>query len=162
MGSIAMDKAGDMAGGYSVSSSSIRPSVRYTGRVPTDPSGTMEAEVNVVTGAGSQTGSLSRWGDYSAMTIDPVDDCTFWFTTEYMKTTGSFNWNTRIANFKFPGCGGAATPDYTLSASPTSVTVTQGSSGSSTITVTPSGGFTGSVSLSASGLPAGVTATFGT
>ena len=71
MGSIAMDQAGDMAVGYSVSSSTIRPSVRYTGRVPTDPAGTMEAEVNVVTGGGSQTGSLSRWGDYSAMTVDP-------------------------------------------------------------------------------------------
>jgi hypothetical protein len=102
MGSIAMDQAGDMAVGYSVASSSIRPSVRYTGRVPSDPAGTMEAEVNVVTGGGSQTGGLSRWGDYSAMTVDPVDDCTFWFTTEYMKTTGSFNWATRIANFKFP------------------------------------------------------------
>src|SRR6266404_9584991 len=53
MGSIAMDQAGDMAAGYSVSSSSIRPSVRYTGRVPTDPAGTMQAEVNVVSGAGS-------------------------------------------------------------------------------------------------------------
>src|SRR5262249_41705518 len=68
--------------------------------------------------------------------------------------------NTRIANFKFPNCGG--TPDFSLSASPASVTVTQGGSGSSTITVNPIGGFTGSVTLSASGLPAGVTASFGT
>src|SRR6266850_3847293 len=89
MGSIATDQAGDMAVGYSVSSSSINPSIRYTGRLPSDPSGTMEAEVNVVTGTGSQTGGLSRWGDYSALTVDPVDDCTFWFTTEYMKATGS-------------------------------------------------------------------------
>src|SRR5436305_541069 len=77
-----------------------------------------------------------------------------------MKTTGSFNWNTRIANFKFPGCGGAATPDFSLSASPNSLSVVQGNSGTSTITVNPLNGFTGSVSLSASGLPAGVTATF--
>lgn len=117
MGSIAMDQAGDIALGYSVSnSSSIYPSVAYTGRVPTDPAGTMEAEVNVVSGSGSQTGGLNRWGDYSAMQIDPVDDCTFWYTQEYMKTTGSFNWNTRIVNFKFPGCGSTGgAPMVTLS-----------------------------------------------
>src|SRR6202795_4344720 len=127
MGSIAMDQAGDMALGYTVSSSSISPSVRFTGRVPTDPASTMEAEVNVVSGTGSQSGNnLSRWGDYSAMQVDPVDDCTFWFTEEYMKTTGSFNWNTRIANFKFPGCGTTATPDFTGGASPSSLTITQG------------------------------------
>src|SRR5205823_3558081 len=107
---------------------------------------------------GSQTGNLSRWGDYSALAVDPVDDCTFWYTTEYMKTTGSFNWNTRIANFKFSNCGGAA--DFSLSASPASVSVTQGGSTSSTITVNPVNGFNGSVGLSASGLPAGVTASF--
>jgi hypothetical protein len=116
MGSIAMDQAGDMAMGYSVSSSTVSPSIRFTGRTPSDPPNTMETETSVIAGTGSQTGNLTRWGDYSALTVDPVDDCTFWFTTEYMKTTGSFNWNTRIANFKFPGCGGAATPDYTLSA----------------------------------------------
>jgi hypothetical protein len=107
MGSIAMDQAGDIALGYTLSNStSVHPTVAYTGRVATDPAGTMEAEVNVVTGTGSQNGGLTRWGDYSAMQVDPVDDCTFWYTQEYMKTTGSFNWNTRIANFKFPGCGG--------------------------------------------------------
>jgi hypothetical protein len=160
MGSIAMDQSGDMAVGYSVSSSSIRPSVRYTGRVPTDPSGTMEAEVNVVTGGGSQTGSLSRWGDYSAMTVDPVDDCTFWFTTEYMKTTGSFNWATRIANFKFPTCGGTASPDFTISAAPSTLSIPQGGNGTSTITITSLAGFNAATTLSASGLPSGVTAAF--
>src|SRR3984893_14396594 len=105
MGSIAMDQAGDMALGYSVSSSSVSPSVRFTGRVPTDPASTMETEVSAVAGSGSESTGLTRWGDYSAMTGDPVDDCTFWYTQEYMKTTGSFNWNTRIASFKFPGCG---------------------------------------------------------
>jgi hypothetical protein len=58
----------------------------------------------VVDGSGSQTGSLIRWGDYSAMTVDPVDDCTFWYTQEYVKTNGTYNWNTRIVNFKFPNC----------------------------------------------------------
>src|SRR5712675_1705485 len=160
MGSIAMDQAGDIGLGYSVSSGSLNPTIRYTGRVPTDPSGTMEAEVNVVTGAGSQTGGLSRWGDYSAMTVDPVDDCTFWFTTEYMKTTGSFNWNTRIANFKFPSCGGTPTPDFTIGASPSSLTITQGGNGTSTITITSVNGFNSATTLSTSGLPSGVTAAF--
>jgi len=163
MGSIAMDHVGDMALGYSVSAaSSVFPSVRFTGRVPTDPANTMEAEVNIVSGAGSQNGNLSRWGDYSAMQVDPVDDCTFWFTEEYMKTTGSFNWNTRIANFKFPGCSTTSTPDFTVSASPSSLTITQGANGTSTITVTSLNGFNSATTLSASGLPSGVTAAFST
>ena len=162
MGSVAMDQAGDLAVGYSVSGSSLSPSVRFAGRVPTDPASTLESEVNIVSGSGSQTGSLSRWGDYSAMQIDPVDDCTFWFTEEYMKTTGSFNWNTRIANFKFPNCGTTGTPDFTIGASPSSVTVNQGSSGTSTITITSLNGFNSATTLSASGLPSGVTAAFST
>jgi len=107
MGSIAMDQVGDIAVGYSISSSSVFPSVAFTGRVPTDPAGTMQAETRVVSGSGSQTSqtrTLTRWGDYSAMQVDPVDDCTFWYTQEYIKTNGVFNWNTRIASFKFPNC----------------------------------------------------------
>ena len=119
MGSIAMDQFGDIALGYSVSNkTSLHPSIAYTGRVPTDPAGTMEAEVNVVTGTGSQNGGLNRWGDYSAMQVDPVDDCTFWYTQEYLKTTGSFNWSTRIANFKFPSCGGSGGGSPVVSLSP--------------------------------------------
>jgi len=104
MGSIAMDKAGNIAVGYSTSSSNVFPSIGITGRVPTDPPGTLQAENTVFAGTGSQTGSLHRWGDYSAMTLDPGDDCTFFYTTEYLKASGSFNWSTRIASFKFPGC----------------------------------------------------------
>jgi len=162
MGSIATDQAGDMAVGYSVSNgSSIFPSIAYTGRVSTDPAGTMQAEVNLVSGTGSQTTGLSRWGDYSAMQVDPVDDCTFWYTQEYIKTNGTFNWNTRIANFKFPGCGNA-TPDYTVTAAPASLTVTRGSNGTSTITLHSLNGFNSATTLSASGLPSGVTASFST
>ncbi len=104
MGSIAMDKVGDIAMGYSVSSSTVFPGIRYTGRVPADALGTMEAENTILTGTASQTGTLHRWGDYSSMSVDPVDDCTFWYTTEYIPSSGSFNWATRIASFKFPGC----------------------------------------------------------
>ena len=103
MASIAMDAVGDIAIGYSTSSGSVSPSVAYTGRLAADPLGTLQAESIIVSGSGSQTRS-SRWGDYSGMTIDPLDDCTFWYTNEYLKTTGEFNWSTRIASFKFPGC----------------------------------------------------------
>ena len=104
MGSIAMDKVGDIAIGYSASSGSLYPSVRYTGRVPSDSLGTLEAEKTIRTGGGSQLSNLSRWGDYSAMTVDPVDDCTFWYTNEYLKSSGTFNWSTWITSFRFPGC----------------------------------------------------------
>jgi hypothetical protein len=162
MGSIAMDQTGDMALGYSVSSSSVSPSVRFTGRVPTDPASTMETEVSLVAGSGSESTGLTRWGDYSAMQVDPVDDCTFWYTQEYMKTTGTFNWNTRISSFKFPGCGSTATPDFSIAAAPSSLTITQGSNGTSTITITSLNGFNSATTLSATGLPSGVTAAFST
>ncbi len=113
MGSIAMDKVGNIALGYSVSSASTFPSIAFTGRASTDPAGTLQAESLIVTGGGSQNNRLSRWGDYSAMTIDPTDDCTFFYTTEYLKSSGSFNWSTRIASFSFPSCSGSSSPVLT-------------------------------------------------
>jgi hypothetical protein len=160
MGSIAMDQQGNMLLGYSASSSTVRPSVRITGRAASDPVGTMQSETNVHTGVGSQTGGLSRWGDYSAMTVDPVDDCTFWFTTEYLKATGSFNWSTRVSSHKFPSCGGTPTPDFSVSCSPSSLSVQQGTSGTSTCTVTSTNGFASAVSLSCAGLPSGASCSF--
>ena len=160
MGSIAMDQAGDIALGYSVSGSGMNPAIRFTGRAPGDALGTMQAETVAINGTGSQLPNLSRWGDYSAITVDPVDDCTFWYTNEYLKASGTFNWSTWINSFKFPGCGGAATPDFSLSASPASQTVTTGNSTSYTVTVTPSGGFSSDVTLSVSGVPSGASADF--
>ncbi len=160
MGSIAMDQQGNMLLGYSASSSSVRPSIRITGRAAGDALGTMQAETSVMAGVGSQTGGLSRWGDYSAMTVDPVDDCTLWFTTEYLKTSGSFNWSTRIASYKFPSCGGAPTPDFTVSCSPSSLSVQQGANGASTCTVTSTNGFASAVSLACTGLPSGASCSF--
>src|SRR5262249_45504916 len=118
MGSIAMDQSGDIALGYSVSSGSTFPSVSFTGRVPSNTLGSMQAEQSIVSGTASQT-NLARWGDYSSLTIDPADDCTFWYTQEYVTSNGSPNWNTRIANFKFNTCGavgngGVATLSTTL------------------------------------------------
>src|SRR5262249_35184127 len=98
MGSIAMDKVGNLALGYSVSSGSLHPGIRYTGRAPGDPSGVLAIETSILEGTGSQTGGLNRWGDYSGMTIDPTDDCTFWYTNQYLTKDGTNNWSTRIAS----------------------------------------------------------------
>lgn len=104
MGSVAQDKNGDIAIGVSAASPSIDPSVIYFGRLVTDPLGKMESPKAVVRGTGVQENTDNRWGDYSDMTVDPTDDCTFWYTQEYIKTTGSFNWATRINSFKFTTC----------------------------------------------------------
>ena len=104
MGSVAMDKLGNMALGYSTSSSTLNPGIRYATRLASDPVNTLSNETVVVQGTGSQTTSLARWGDYTQMSIDPVDDCTFWYTGEYLKANGTFNWSTRIASFKIAGC----------------------------------------------------------
>jgi hypothetical protein len=121
MGSIAQDHVGDMAMGYSVSSSSQHPGITYTGRLVSDPANTMpQGETSVIVGGGSQTGqNLSRWGDYSAMTVDPADDCTFWYTNEYIPSNGAFNWKTQIASFKFPSCSSGPTPTPTPTPPPT-------------------------------------------
>ena len=103
VGSVAMNGSGDMALGYSVSNrSAVYPGIRYTGRRSFDPLGQMTiSEQNVINGSGSQTGLASRWGDYSMMTVDPSDDNTFWYTTEYIQETGFASWKTRIASFAF-------------------------------------------------------------
>jgi hypothetical protein len=103
MGSAAMDGEGNLAIGYSISSSSMYPSIRYAGRLVSDTLGTLgQGEATLYNGSGSQTGTLQRWGDYSSLSVDPVDDCTFWYTTEYLATSGTFNWHTRIGTFRFP------------------------------------------------------------
>ncbi|HTP08944.1 MAG TPA: Ig-like domain-containing protein [Anaerolineae bacterium] len=112
MGSLAVDQQGNVALGYSASSSSVAPDIRYVGRLVTDPLNQMpQAEVTLLPGVtrSVQTGNCgssacTRWGDYSAMTVDPVDDCTFWYTNMYFPVQGT-NWVTRIGSFKFPLCG---------------------------------------------------------
>ncbi|HKB66479.1 MAG TPA: fibronectin type III domain-containing protein [Pyrinomonadaceae bacterium] len=129
MGAAAMDQQGNLALGYSASSSTINPQIRYAGRLAGDPVDTLpQAEVTLFAGTGSQTGTNGRWGDYSDMTIDPVDDCTFWYTTEYYATTTSFNWRTRIGSFKYPGCGGPPPTPTPTPAAPTNLTATAVSS----------------------------------
>jgi hypothetical protein len=104
MGSATMDKVGNIAIGYSISSTSTVPSIRFAFREPADPLGALGNESYIFNGGGSQTGTLHRWGDYSSISVDPVDDCTLWYTTEYLPANGSFNWNTRIASFKLSNC----------------------------------------------------------
>jgi hypothetical protein len=131
MGSIAMDRLGNIALGYSAVSASLYPSIRYAGRLASgDNLGVLtEDEVSLYEGAGSQQGS-ERWGDYSNLTVDPVDGCTFWYTNQYYKAGDHLttNWSTRIGSFNFPNCAAAATP--------TAVTVTTPAN-TSTATLTP-------------------------
>ena len=104
MGSIAQDKQGNIAVGYSVSSRNTFPSVRYATRNASDPLGTVGSEVTLHAGTGSQQNSVNRWGDYSSMSVDPADGCTFWYTQEYYANSGSFDFKTRIGSFKIPTC----------------------------------------------------------
>jgi hypothetical protein len=109
MGSVAQDKNGNMALGYSVvNGTTVFPGIRYTGRLAGDPLGQMTlGEGVIINGSGVQTNTNSRWGDYTDMTVDPTDDCTFWYVNEYYQTTQpppDRNWQTRIASFKLPGC----------------------------------------------------------
>jgi hypothetical protein len=115
MGSVAQDKQGNLAAGYSVVNGvDVYPGIRYTGRLAGDPLGEMTlGEGVIIDGTGVQTTTNSRWGDYTSMNIDPVDDCTFWYVNEYYEISGfpvnpnaptTAPWQTRIASFKLPGC----------------------------------------------------------
>ena len=112
MGSAAMDNAGDLAVGYSASDATINPQLRFAGRLAGDAPQTLaQGEAHLYDGTGSQTDTESeRWGDYSDLTVDPSDDCTFWYTNEYYSTDAARNWGTRIGDFKFSECTASAPP----------------------------------------------------
>ncbi|MEO8741086.1 MAG: hypothetical protein ABI537_15460 [Casimicrobiaceae bacterium] len=125
MGSIAADNQGNVALGYSTSSGLTPnfPSIAYSGRLATDPPNTLpQTEVQLIAGGGSQTnncggGPCDRWGDYTAMAIDPSDDCTFWYVNQYYDTQASGtsgNWSTRIGSFKYPTCNAPSQPVASL------------------------------------------------
>jgi hypothetical protein len=107
MGSIAMDRNGDILLGYNFSglgtspSFKFHPSIAITGRRPGDPQG-LAKEIVVVAGLGNQ--SSERWGDYSSIALDPADDCTFWLTSQYQSQTGIYVWRTNVSRVKFKGC----------------------------------------------------------
>jgi len=143
-GSIAMDKDRNIALGYSKSSLSVIPSIFITGRLSTDAPNTLGTETQVRAGIGVQQGGGNRWGDYSAMTLDPVDQCTFYYTNEYLKTNGEFNWSTRIASYRFPSCTAApawGTLRGTVRSSPSNRVL-------SGVIVTLSNGFAGATNAS--------------
>ncbi|MCL4837112.1 MAG: hypothetical protein KJ058_04005 [Thermoanaerobaculia bacterium] len=153
MGSIAMDGAGNMALGYSASDgTSTFPSSWYTGRLAASPAGVMDqGEASIVTGTGSQTGS-QRWGDYTSMNVDPLDDCTFWYVNQWVPTTSSVGWQLRIGAFKFDECG---TPDFYLGVSPASASACLGGTANYTVNVGSISGFTDPVTLGLTGQPPG-------
>ena len=110
MGSAGMDASGNIAIGYSVvNGTTVYPGIRYTGRLKSDPLGTLGlSEGTIVDGTGFQRSTNNRWGDYTSMNIDPVDDCTFWFANEYYTALGqsqsTAGWSTKISSFKLPNC----------------------------------------------------------
>jgi len=140
MGSIAMDKDHNMALGYSKSSLSTKPGIFINGRLSTDAPNTLGAEATVFAGQGVQTaGAGNRWGDYSAMTVDPIDQCTFYYTNEYLPNDGAFNWATKVATYRFPSCVSApawGTLTGTVRSSPSNRTL-------SGVIVTLSNGYAG-------------------
>lgn len=150
MASLAMDSAGDIGVGFSVSGSAIHPQIHYTGRLSSDPLGTFpQGEASIIDGAGSQTTytcfpffacALTRWGDYTGMQVDPSDDCTFWYTDQYIPSNGSFNWSTRLATFKFPNCGANLVGTSTALAAIPSGSSTYGTAVQLNATVTGNGG----------------------
>ncbi|MEO7433819.1 MAG: hypothetical protein ABIR62_17770 [Dokdonella sp.] len=163
MGGIAIDGSGDIGVGFSKSSATIHPQIAITGRTLDDAAGTLRDESGCTDtiANGSQTSTSNRWGDYSAMNVDPVDQCTFYFTTEYYPTTASSSWHTRVCSFKFAECGD---PNYAVVAeTPKRIEICE-----ATTSANPSyglrigvlNGFNGSVALTANGLPAGATAQF--
>jgi len=156
MPSIAMDSVGEIALVYSAASSTLNPSIRYAARNVTDPPGTLGyGEGMIIQGTGAQPSNIQppRWGDYASINIDPTDDCTFWATHEYY-TMGKTVWSTRIASFVLPGCSSFAL------AQPDAQTVAQGGTATYPVTTSTTAGAAQSVTLTATGLPTGVTATF--
>ncbi len=165
MPSLAVDRAGNMALGYSASSSTLFPAIRYAGRLAADPASSLpQTETSLIEGTGSQNTS-NRWGDYSAMSVAP-DGCTFWYTNEYYITTGG-DWQTRVGSFQFPSCTlvttGAVqgTVTATTGGAPIggaivtlgSRTATTNASGFYSFPATPSGTYPGIAANSAGYLP---------
>jgi len=158
MGSIAMDKAGNMALGYSISSNTIFPGIAYVGRLVSDPLGEMpqgeppNGEFTLVDGGSSMT--FGRWGDYSSMTVDPVDGCTFWYTSMYAGTRGGGDWRTRIGAFRFDTCNPA---DLAIAKTADRVVVEPGKDLFYTVTVTNGGPDNATEVVVTDTLPEGVT-----
>src|SRR5713101_4560016 len=159
MGSAAMDRAGNIGLGFSISRADMNPGITYTGRSVSDPPGVMaQGEAVAFIGGGSQVGS-PRWDDYSNLSIDPSDDCTFWYTGEYVPADGAFNWHTRIATFQLPGCAPPAA-DFAVWVAPGRQTLARGRTASyaiSTAALRPTAAGKALALSIAPSLPAGIT-----
>ncbi|MBI2382035.1 MAG: proprotein convertase P-domain-containing protein [Gammaproteobacteria bacterium] len=154
-----MDASGNLGFVYSRGNASTFASVYYTGREVGDPAGTVKPEASCVDATGGQTGA-SRWGDYASMSIDPVDQCTFWMTNEYVETTGTFDWNTRVCSFRFENCG---EPTFSLAGDNLSqkvCTTTGASLAPVNLTIGSVQGYSTPVDLSYASLPAGFSGGF--
>src|SRR5262249_17710628 len=102
MGSVANDNQGNLVVGYSSPSTPVPPTVSFGARAFDDLGGLNEGEATIFAGIGMQQASGNRWGDYSALQLDPSDECTFFYVNEYYPDTLSqFNWHTRVGTFKF-------------------------------------------------------------
>lgn len=146
MGSAAMDSSGNIAVGYNVSSSGMYPGLRYVGRLADDPLGTMpQGEYALV--SGTSTNGSNRWGDYSALSVDPADGCTFWFTGMY---TEGGAWNTRVGTFRFDACGA---PSFLVTAVPDEFESCTGDAALFDVSIRSRNGFSAPVTLSAVGSP---------
>ena len=151
-GSVAMDSVGNMGMAFSITSANMFPSIHYVGRMSSDPLNVFTInEASIVNGGGSQTntwsGNPSRWGDYSALTVDPSNPATFWYTNEYYSATSSASWKTRIASFSF-----ANIMNVNATATPSTVCTGQ----SSQLNATATGG-SGTYTYSWTSVPAGFT-----
>ncbi len=161
--SAAMDRSGNIALGYTVTGSNLYPSIRYTGRLASDPLNTLpQGEATLKAGTGAQLDPVHRWGDYSDLTVDPTDDCTFWYTSEYLQTNADFGWNTYIGSFKFPSCGQTVPPTATPPPGATATPRPTNTPGSQPPTATPRPGATatatppaGTCQISFTDVPAG-------
>jgi MYXO-CTERM domain-containing protein len=163
MGSLAQDQARGVALGFSLSSLTQDPSIGWTGRLATDALGTMpQGETVIATGTAVELDDYApqrrgRWGDYSNMTVDPVDDCTFWYTTELFHTAGRTSWDTQIASVKFPSC---AANDFSISIAPPTQNLSQGGTVPYTITTALTRGIAEPIVLNVQDLPTGVSGVF--
>jgi len=162
MSAISLDRDGNIAVAYTAASDaqSVFPGVRYTTRKPNDQADTLRTEEICVDGGGIQQSTSGRWGDYSSVSVDPVDECTFWATVEYMPSTSNAGWANRVCSFKFDDCGLPAfaltnqvsTQANICSADVDAVTLNYG--------VQARNGFSNPVNLSVNNLPAGLAASF--
>ena len=160
MPGISIDRDGNIGLAYSASNSAagVFPGVRFTTRRDSDPANTLREEQTCVDGGGTQTGG-TRWGDYSSLSIDPVDECTFWASVEYQLTTANRNWSNRICSFKVEGCGG---PFVALSSTESSIAVCAATTDAATYDfgLTALNGFNETVTVSLADEPAGSTVSF--